>query len=366
MSLITLILLPFIGSLLAAFLPANARNAESTLAGLIALFCAVQAALYFPEVAAGGVIRQEFNWLPSLGLNFVLRMDGYAWMFSMLVLGIGALVMLYARYYMSPADPVPRFFSFLLAFMGAMSGVVLSGNLIQIVLFWELTSLFSFLLIGYWHHRRDARRGARMALTVTGAGGLCLLAGMLVLGHIVGSYDLDVVLASGVQVRTHPLYMVVLVLVLLGALTKSAQFPFHFWLPHAMAAPTPVSAYLHSATMVKAGVFLLARLWPVLAGTDEWFWLVTSSGLITLLIGGFAAIFQHDLKSLLAYSTLSHLGLITTLLGLNSPLAAVAAVFHILNHATFKASLFMAAGIIDHETGTATCAGWATCGGSCP
>ena len=350
--LLSLVALPFIGSLLAAFLPANARNAESTLAGLIALFCAVQAALYFPEVAAGGVIRQEFNWLPSMGLNFVLRMDGYAWMFSMLVLGIGALVMLYARYYMSPADPVPRFFSFLLAFMGAMSGVVLSGNLIQIVLFWELTSLFSFLLIGYWHHRRDARRGARMALTVTGAGGLCLLAGMLVLGHIVGSYDLDVVLASGVQVRTHPLYMVVLVLVLLGALTKSAQFPFHFWLPHAMAAPTPVSAYLHSATMVKAGVFLLARLWPVLAGTDEWFWLVTSSGLITLLIGGFAAIFQHDLKSLLAYSTLSHLGLITTLLGLNSPLAAVAAVFHILNHATFKASLFMAVGIIDHETGS--------------
>ncbi|TXH78899.1 monovalent cation/H+ antiporter subunit A, partial [Thauera aminoaromatica] len=235
---------------------------------------------------------------------------------------------------------------------GAMSGVVLSGNLIQIVLFWELTSLFSFLLIGYWHHRRDARRGARMALTVTGAGGLCLLAGMLVLGYIVGSYDLDVVLASGVQVRTHPLYTVVLVLVLLGALTKSAQFPFHFWLPHAMAAPTPVSAYLHSATMVKAGAFLMARLWPVLAGTDEWFWLVTSAGLATLLIGGFAAIFQHDLKGLLAYSTLSHLGLITTLLGLNSPLAAVAAVFHILNHATFKASLFMAVGIIDHETGT--------------
>ncbi|MDX9843997.1 MAG: monovalent cation/H+ antiporter subunit A [Aquabacterium sp.] len=352
MPLLLLVALPFVGSLLAAFLPANARNAESTLAGVIALFCAVQAALYFPEVAAGGVIRQEFNWLPSLGLNFVLRMDGYAWMFSMLVLGIGALVMLYARYYMSPADPVPRFFSFLLAFMGAMSGVVLSGNLIQIVLFWELTSLFSFLLIGYWHHRRDARRGARMALTVTGAGGLCLLAGMLVLGHIVGSYDLDVVLASGVQVRTHPLYTVTLVLVLLGALTKSAQFPFHFWLPHAMAAPTPVSAYLHSATMVKAGVFLMARLWPVLAGTDEWFWLVTSAGLATLLIGGFAAIFQHDLKGLLAYSTLSHLGLITTLLGLNSPLAAVAAVFHILNHATFKASLFMAVGIIDHETGT--------------
>jgi len=351
-SLIFLVALPFLGSLLAALLPANARNTESTLAGAIALFCTVQAAMYFPEVAAGGVIRQEFVWLPSLGLNFVLRMDGFAWMFSMLVLGIGSLVVLYARYYMSPDDPVPRFFSFLLAFMGAMSGVVLSGNLVQLVLFWELTSLFSFLLIGYWHHRRDARRGARMALTVTGAGGLCLLAGVLVLGHIVGSYDLDVVLLAGDVVRAHPLYSTALILILLGALTKSAQFPFQFWLPHAMAAPTPVSAYLHSATMVKAGVFLLARLWPVLAGTDEWFWIVTCSGLITLLIGGFAAIFQNDLKGLLAYSTISHLGLITTLLGMNSPLAAVAAVFHIINHATFKASLFMAVGIIDHEAGT--------------
>ncbi len=350
--LLTLVLLPFIGSLVAALLPANARNTESTLAGAIALLCAVQAALLFPDMAAGEVIRQEIVWLPSLGLNFTLRMDGFAWMFSMLVLGIGALVVLYARYYMSPADPVPRFFSMLLAFMGSMSGVVLSGNLIQLVLFWELTSLFSFLLIGYWHHRKDARRGARMALTVTGSGGLCLLAGALVLGHIVGSYDLDVVLRAGDVVRAHPLYSTCLVLILLGALTKSAQFPFHFWLPHAMAAPTPVSAYLHSATMVKAGVFLLARLWPVLAGTDEWFWIVTCAGLATLLIGGFAAIFQNDLKGLLAYSTISHLGLITTLLGLNSPLAAVAAVFHILNHATFKASLFMAVGIIDHETGT--------------
>ncbi|MCW5655706.1 monovalent cation/H+ antiporter subunit A [Hydrogenophaga sp.] len=352
MPLLTLILLPFAGSLVAALLPSNARNTESTLAGAIALFCAVQAALLFPEVSSGEVIRQEIVWLPSLGLNFVLRMDGFAWMFSMLVLGIGALVVLYARYYMSPADPVPRFFSLLLAFMGSMSGVVLSGNLVQLVLFWELTSLFSFLLIGYWHHRKDARRGARMALTVTGSGGLCLLAGVLVLGHIVGSYDLDVVLQAGQVVRAHPLYVTALVLILLGALTKSAQFPFHFWLPHAMAAPTPVSAYLHSATMVKAGVFLLARLWPVLAGSEEWFWIVTTSGLLTLLIGGFAAIFQNDLKGLLAYSTISHLGLITTLLGLNSPLAAVAAVFHIINHATFKASLFMAVGIIDHETGT--------------
>ena len=352
MSLIVLLLLPFIGSCLAALLPHNARNTESLLAGLIALIGTVQVALLYPQIAHGGVIREEFMWLPSLGVNFVLRMDGFAWLFSMLVLGIGTLVSLYARYYMSPDDPVPRFFAFFLAFMGAMLGLVISGNLIQIVFFWELTSLFSFLLIGYWHHRADARRGAYMALMVTGAGGLCLLAGVMLLGHIVGSYDLDLVLAAGDQIRAHSLYPVMLALVLIGALSKSAQFPFHFWLPHAMAAPTPVSAYLHSATMVKAGVFLLARLWPSLSGSEEWFWIVGGAGALTLLLGAYCAMFQNDLKGLLAYSTISHLGLITLLLGLNSPLAAVAAVFHILNHATFKASLFMAAGIIDHESGT--------------
>ncbi|UVJ42261.1 monovalent cation/H+ antiporter subunit A [Pseudomonas sp. LS1212] len=352
MSLIVLLLLPFVGSCLAAVLPHNARNSESLLAGLIALLGTVSVALLYPQIANGGVIREEYFWLPSLGLNLVLRMDGFAWLFSMLVLGIGTLVSLYARYYMSPDDPVPRFFAFFLAFMGAMLGLVISGNLIQMVFFWELTSLFSFLLIGYWHHRADARRGAYMALMVTGAGGLCLLAGVLLLGHVVGSYDLDKVLAAGDLIRAHALYPVLLPLILIGALTKSAQFPFHFWLPHAMAAPTPVSAYLHSATMVKAGVFLLARLWPSLSGSEEWFWIVGGAGACTLLLGAYAAMFQNDLKGLLAYSTISHLGLITLLLGLNSPLAAVAAVFHILNHATFKASLFMAAGIIDHESGT--------------
>ncbi|SQF97767.1 monovalent cation/H+ antiporter subunit A [Paucimonas lemoignei] len=352
MSLIVLLLLPFIGSCLAAFLPHNARNAESILAGLVAVTGAIQVALWYPQIVDGGVIREEYFWLPSLGLNFVLRMDGFAWLFSMLVLGIGALVALYARYYMSPDDPVPRFFAFFLAFMGAMLGLVISGNLIQIVFFWELTSVFSFLLIGYWHHRADARRGAYMALMVTGAGGLALLVGVMLLGHVVGSYDLDRVLASGEAIRAHALYPVLLTLILIGALSKSAQFPFHFWLPHAMAAPTPVSAYLHSATMVKAGVFLMARFWPALSGSEQWFWMVSGAGACTLIIGAYAAIFQNDLKGLLAYSTISHLGLITLLLGLNSPLAAVAAVFHILNHATFKASLFMAAGIIDHESGT--------------
>src|SRR5690554_7604438 len=232
--------LPFLGSFAAAFLPSRARNAAGLLAGAVALGGTIIAIILYPAVADGTVLRTEIEWLPSLGLNLIVRLDGLSWIFALLVLAIGFLVVLYARYYMSPDDPVPRFFSFLLAFMGSMLGVVLSGNLIQLVVFWELTSVTSFLLIGYWHHRADARRGARMAFTVTATGGLCLLVGVLMLGHIVGSYSLDVVLASGDRVREHALYVPTLILIALGALTKSAQFPFHFWLPHAMAAPTPV------------------------------------------------------------------------------------------------------------------------------
>ncbi len=350
--LITALLLPFAASVVAAFFRSNARNAEAWLAGATALCILLIIGVLYPDIADGGVIRYEFPWLPDFGLNFVLRLDGLAWIFMLMIAGIGLLVVVYARYYMSPSDPVPRFFAFLLGFMGAMLGIVLSGNLIQLVFFWELTSLFSFLLIGYWHHNASARDGARMALTITATGGLCLFAGALVMGHIAGTYDLDQILKSGDTFRDHPLYLVALVLVLLGAFTKSAQFPFHVWLPQAMAAPTPVSAYLHSAAMVKAGVFLLVRFWPALGGTEEWLWLVSGVGLSTFVIGAFFAIFQQDLKGLLAYSTISHLGLITLLIGLDRPLALVAAIFHILNHATFKASLFMAAGIIDHETGT--------------
>ncbi len=345
-------LLPFAGSFLAALLPRGSRNAEAWLGGAVALGCSALLIQLYPQVMQGGVVRAVLPWAPVLGLEFSLRLDGFAWLFALLVTVMGALVVLYARYYMSPQDPIPRFYAFFLAFMGAMLGIVLSGNLIQMVLFWELTSLVSFLLIGYWHHRVDARRGARMALTVTAAGGLCLLAGVLLIGRIVGSYDLDAVLASGDLLRSHRWYLPAVVLVALGALTKSAQVPFHFWLPHAMAAPTPVSAYLHSATMVKAGVFLLVRLWPVLAGTDAWFWIIGGAGLCSLVLGAYAAMFQKDMKGVLAYSTISHLGLITLLLGLNSTLALLAAIFHIANHATFKASLFMAAGIVDHETGT--------------
>jgi multicomponent K+:H+ antiporter subunit A len=350
--LIVLIVLPFAGSIVVALLPDSARNAAAWLAGGIAITGLIIVSAFYPAVLGGASIRHDIAWLPQFGLTFSLRLDGFAWAFAILITGIGALVMLYARYYISPSDPVARFFSLLLAFMGAMLGIALSGNLIQLVFFWELTSILSFLLIGYWHHNASARAGARMALTVTATGGLCLFAGVIVLGHIVGSYDLDVVLSSGNQIRAHPLYLTALVLVLLGALTKSAQFPFHFWLPQAMNAPTPVSAYLHSAAMVKAGVFLLVRLWPAMGGTDYWLWLVGTAGLTTFVLGAFLAVFQQDLKGLLAYSTISHLGLITLLIGLDRPLALVAAIFHMLNHATFKASLFMAAGIIDHETGT--------------
>ncbi|WP_320200968.1 monovalent cation/H+ antiporter subunit A [Agrobacterium sp. rho-13.3] len=348
-----LIALPFIGSVITAMMPRDgAARAPAAVAGGIALFSLVTTIFLYTSVKGGAVLKYDLEWLPQLGLNFTLRLDAFAWMFTVLITGIGLLVVLYARYYMSAEDPIPRFFAFFLSFMGSMLGIVLSGNVILLSMFWELTSIFSFLLIGYWHHNATARDGARMALTVTGIGGFCLLAGLLILGHMAGSYDLDVIIEKGADIRAHALYLPALILILIGALTKSAQFPFHFWLPNAMAAPTPVSAYLHSATMVKAGVFLLVRLWPVLAGTQEWFWLVGFAGISTLLLGAYFAMFQQDLKGLLAYSTISHLGLITTLLSLGSPLAAVAAIFHMMNHATFKASLFMAAGIIDHETGT--------------
>jgi multicomponent K+:H+ antiporter subunit A len=347
-----LALLPFAGAVLALASPNGQRMRAVSLAAAVAVAATALVLAAAPAVFVGEVVRWRIDWMPQLGLAFGLRMDGLAWLFALLISGIGMLIVLYAAYYLDPDDPAARFFGFLLLFMGAMLGIVLADNLLLLVVFWELTSISSFLLIGYWSHTADARQGARMALTITGAGGLALLGGVLLLGHIVGSFDLETVLASGDIIRSHPLYPVALLLVLAGAFTKSAQFPFHFWLPHAMAAPTPVSAYLHSATMVKAGVFLLARMYPALGGTDLWFWTVAPVGLATLLVGAYIAIFQHDLKGLLAYSTISHLGLITLLFGIDTRLAVVAGVFHILNHATFKASLFMAAGIIDHEAGS--------------
>jgi len=350
--LLLLLALPFLMAAVIAVQRRLPRGACALLAGVAPVLGLALLGAMTPALLDGAVLRTGMAWLPQIGLDFALRLDGLAWMFAGLVLGIGALVVLYAHYYLSAQDSARRFYSCLLLFMGAMLGMVLAGNLLLLVVFWELTSISSFLLIGFWSHRRDAREGARMALLVTGAGGLALLGGVLLIGLIAGSFDLDVVLASGGLIRSSPLYPWALLLVLAGIFSKSAQFPFHFWLPHAMAAPTPVSAYLHSATMVKAGVFLLARLHPALAGSELFFYTVSGIGALTLLVGAWNAIFQHDLKGLLAYSTISHLGLITLLFGLSTPMAVVAGVFHILNHATFKASLFMAAGIIDHETGT--------------
>lgn len=347
--LLAIVVLP----LLLGLLIAACKWRDIRLTTAVALLGAfAPAALLLSHWGHHEVLRQSFAWLPSAGLDLQLRLDGFSWMIAMLVSCMTTLIVWYARYYLKPSDCSARFFALMLAFQSAMLGVVLAGNLILLAICWELTTLTSFLLVGFWHHKPSARAGARLTLVMTGLGGLCLLAGLLLLGHAAGSMDLDVVLASGQQITAHPLYPVILVLILAGAFTKSAQFPFHFWLPQAMVAPTPVSALLHSATLVKMGVFLLARLHPALAGTELWLYLVTCCGLITLAIGAWHAIFQQDLKGLLAYSTISHLGLITVLLGLGTPLALVAALFHLLNHALFKASLFMAAGIIDHESGT--------------
>ena len=352
MNLPLVVLTPFVGALLAAWVARRGTHWAAWCAAAVALTALGLLAPGLPGPFAGHTVVERLRWLPEAGLDLSFRLDGFGMLFALMILGIGLLIVLYARWYFSARDPLGRFYAYLLLFMGSMLGVVLSENVIQLLMFWELTSLSSFLLIGYWPQRREAREGARMALTVTGAGGLALLGGLLLLGEMAGSYELSAILASGDAIRAHPLYRPALVLILIGAFAKSAQFPFHFWLPNAMAAPTPVSAYLHSATMVKAGVFLLARLFPALSGTPEWMLLVGSVGLLTLLLGAVVALFKHDLKGLLAYSTIGHLGLIVLLLGIGTPLAALAAVFHMINHATFKASLFMAAGIVDHETGT--------------
>lgn len=352
MSLFLIVALPFLGALLPGLMNSAGRQAVGGVTFTVTLAAFVGLLTNLPAVLAGEVVQTGFNWFPELGLNVTLMLDGLGFMFAFMILGIGLLIITYARFYLAREDNMGEFFTYLLLFQGAMVGIVLSDNILLMLIFWELTSLSSFLLIGYWKHLEAGRQGARMALTVTGMGGLALIGGMLLLGNIVGSYDLSVILQNREMIQADPMYVPALLLILLGAFTKSAQFPFHFWLPHAMAAPTPVSAYLHSATMVKAGIFLMARLWPVLSGTPEWFYIVTTAGLITMILGAVIALFKHDLKALLAFSTVSHLGLITMLLGTGTAFGAFAAVFHIMNHATFKAALFMSAGIIDHETKT--------------
>ncbi len=351
-ALLLLALLPLLAMPLVAFAASVSRRAVGYTAAAVMVAGLGLLATLAPALFSGETLIAGWDWLPRYGLDIAFRLDGLGFLFVLLINGIGLLIVLYAYYYMPEYDGLGRFYLILMAFAGGMLGVVLAENVLLMLLFWEITSLTSFLLIAYKYKEKEARVAARMALAITGGGGLALLAGLLVLGHVAGSFMLEDILAQGDAIRAHALYPVLLVLILLGAFTKSAQFPFHFWLPNAMAAPTPVSAYLHSATMVKAGVFLLARFYPALSGTDLWFTLVTATGATTFLVGAYLALLKHDFKGLLAYSTISHLGLITMLLGLGTALSPVAAVFHIINHAVFKASLFMAAGIIDHECGT--------------
>ncbi|MBF7696121.1 monovalent cation/H+ antiporter subunit A [Acinetobacter rathckeae] len=348
-----IIILPLLlGTGLSALLNKAPRLAKMLVAVGISLSCFILLLSQAQPVLQGQTILQQWDWLPQLGINLSFRLDAIAWLFALLISGIGTLIFIYAYYYLSKNSSLSKLYVLLNLFMAAMLGISLSDNLIILLVFWELTSISSFLLVSYWHQYDAAQRGARMALTITGMGGLALLGGFVLLGQIAGTYQIHNILAMGSSLQQHALFTPAMLLILLGAMTKSAQFPFHFWLPNAMAAPTPVSAYLHSATMVKAGIFLIARLLPIFVGFGLFHTLVTSIGLITFFIGAFFAIFKEDLKGLLAYSTISHLGLIVCLLGIGSPLAVAAAVFHIMNHATFKAALFMIAGVIDHEMGT--------------
>lgn len=319
------------------------------------------------SIRAGESVIVSIPWIPSLGIDLTLYLDGLSLLFSLLITGIGSLVVLYSIYYLDPfKEAVHHFYAYLLLFMAAMLGAVLSDNLMVLYGFWELTSVASFLLIAFWHHRERSRYGALKSMLITMLGGLAMLGGFILLYVMSGTFSIRELIPQAQSLADHSLFIPALLLILLGAFTKSAQFPFHIWLPDAMEAPTPVSAYLHSATMVKAGIYLAARLSPIFAGQAEWFWLISGFGLATLLYGSFSAVKQTDLKAILAYSTVSQLGMIMCMLGLGSAGAAygldekgllytaaiTAAIFHIINHATFKGALFMVAGIVDHETGT--------------
>ncbi len=341
--------------LLALVAPLFERLFRSAAGWLFALVPAASV-VYFVSMSRSiieqGRIRSAWQWSPELGVSFSFALDGLSLLFALMICGIGALVLIYAGGYLAGNAQLGRFYSFLLLFMGAMLGLVLADNILTLFIFWELTSISSFLLIGFNHERAESRAAARQALLITGGGGLALLVGLIMLGQVGGSFELSVLMERGELVRSHPLYGAILALILAGAFTKSAQFPFHFWLPSAMEAPTPVSAYLHSATMVKAGIYLLARFSPIVGGTDAWFVTVSLFGATTMLVGGLLALYQIDLKRILAYTTVSALGTLTLLLGLGSKYAVTAAMVFLLAHALYKGALFMLAGAIDHETGT--------------
>jgi len=323
------------------------RLPERWTAWLLAIL-PVALAVYFATLPPARV--ESYEWVPALGLSLSFAFDGLARLFALLISAIGALVLIYAGPYMHGHERLGRFYLYLLVFMGSMLGVVLADNLILLFVFWELTSFSSFLLIGFDQHLPEARASALQSLLVTAGGGLALLAGLILLGYAGGSFELTSLTATGDAVREHTLYVPLLLLILLGAFTKSAQVPFHFWLPNAMAAPTPVSAYLHSSTMVKAGIYLLARLTPVLSGTPVWQIAVGGVGAVTMLTGALLAVAQTDVKRLLAYATVSALGIMTMLLGLGGEAAAIAAVMFLLAHAFYKGALFLVAGGLVHAT----------------
>jgi len=305
-----------------------------------------------PEIAAGGAQVVEYSWYPSLGINLTFLVDGLSLLFALLISGIGTFILIYAGGYLKGHPYLPRFFVCLLAFMASMLGLVLSENLITLFVFWELTSVTSYLLIGFNHEDMAARRSALQGLFVTVAGGLALLAGLIMMGYVAGTYSLTEILNSGEMLQEHGLFTAILFCILAGAFTKSAQVPFHFWLPNAMAAPTPVSAYLHSATMVKAGVYLLARLNPAFGEAELWTLMLCLFGGLTMFTGAFLAITHTGVKKLLAYSTIMALGTLVMLIGIGTELAMIAFVCFLLGHSLYKGALFMVAGILDHETGT--------------
>lgn len=341
--------------LAALFAPLLARAGRTASGWVLA---SLPAGLFVAYISlAGGVADGEAlswtrPWMPSLDLALAFRLDGLSLLFSLLITGIGALIIVYAGGYVDDARKKGRLFSFLFLFMAAMLGLVLADNLLLLFIFWEMTSVASFLLIGYYNEKEEARRSALQALLVTGLGGLALLAGFILLSSAGGTASISTLLSEGAHVTDADLYLPILLLVLLGAFTKSAQVPFHFWLPGAMAAPAPVSAYLHSATMVKAGVYLLARLTPVLGGTGEWHYLLTLAGGATMVVGALLAGPQTDLKRLLAYSTVSALGMLVMLLGIGTDLAAKAAMVFLVVHSLYKGALFMVAGAVDKVTGS--------------
>lgn len=351
-ALVVAVLSGFVVALIAPSIARRGHHAAGWLVALLPLALTLYFAAQLPIIARGETLTFAVPWVAELGVMFSLRADGLGVLFALLISGIGALVMIYAGGYLHGNPFLGRFYAWLLVFMASMLGVVLADNLIVLFVFWELTSLSSYALIGFEHENEQARAAALQAMLVTGAGGLAMLAGLLLLGQVSGSLELSALLTQGAALRASPLYPAALVLVLLGAFAKSAQFPFHFWLPNAMQAPTPVSAYLHSATMVKAGVYLLARLYPALGGTDLWLYAVGGIGAVTMLLGGYLALTQTDLKRLLAYSTVSALGTLTMLIGLGTPLALKATAVFVLAHALYKGALFLIAGAVDHESGT--------------